>query len=93
MKVRKGVYVDGRMELVVSGFWETVGRGGFGTIGGLGVYLGLLCWRGEKDDEVERERRLGMAMVWGEGAGFQGMGIDFGEKMKKKEKDEGVGVK
>ena len=55
------------------------------------VYLGLLCWRGEKDDEVERERRLGMAMVWGEGAGFQGMGIDFGEKMKKKEKDEGVG--
>ena len=63
------MYVDGRMELVVSGFWETVGRGGFGTIGGLGVYLGLLCWRGEKDDEVEREG--GRRWAWRvEEAGF-----------------------
>ena len=48
MKVRKGVYVDGRMELVVSGFWETVGRGGFGTIGGLGGVLGVAVLEGRE---------------------------------------------
>mgnify|MGYP001667567766 CR=1 FL=1 len=36
------------MELVVSEFWETVGRGGFGTIGGLGGVLGVAVLEGRE---------------------------------------------
>ena len=74
----KGVYVDwedGGQQKGVRGWWFGVDEFRSGETGGRNnglVVSGLLCWRRESDDEVEREEgRRWMVGQWQiEGSGF-----------------------
>ena len=90
----KGVYVDwedGGQQKGVRGWWFGVDEFRSGETGGRNnglVVSGLLCWRRESDDEVEREegRRWVWRMRMGRGSGllgFQGFGKGVREMGKK----------